>query len=96
MEMIIDFYIKYIDQYFSAAKDLCKSIIKQYAKIGEVKLPIPEYRGFHVRPSTLISKIVLHYGSEVKMKIGDEEYDASSPLELFRVNEKLIPKNVST
>ncbi len=89
MEMIIDFYIKYIDQYFSAAKDLCKSIIKQYAKIGEVKLPIPEYRGFHVRPSTLISKIVLHYGSEVKMKIGDEEYDASSPLELFRVNEKI-------
>jgi len=89
LEMIINFFVKYIYQYFSAAKDLCKSLIKQYAKIGEIKLPIPEYRGFHVRPSTLVSKIVLHYGSEVIMKLADEEYDASSPLELFRVNEKI-------
>ncbi len=89
MEMIIGFDIFYINQYFTAAKTLCKKIIKQYAKIAEIELPIPEYRGFHVRPSTLISKIVLHYGSEVIMLLGSEEYDASSPLELFRVNEKI-------
>ena len=89
MEMIIDFYINYIDKYFSAAKNLCKKIIKQYAQISEIELPIPEYRGFHVRPSTLVSRIVLHYGSEVTMLLGEEEYDASSPLELFRVNEKI-------
>lgn len=89
LDMIINFFIKYIDQYFAAAKNLCKSIIKQYAEIGEIDLPIPEYRGFHVRPSTLIAKIVLHYGSRVTMIIDNESYDASNPLELFRVNEKI-------
>lgn len=89
LDMIINFFIRYTHQYFSAAKNLCKSIIKQYAEIGEIKLPIPVYRGFHVRPSTLVAKIVLHYGSDVRMRIGEEEYDASSPLELFRVNEKI-------
>ena len=46
-------------------------------------------RGFHVRPSTLIAKLVLHYGSEVKMILGSETYDATMPLELFRANEKI-------
>ncbi len=89
LDIIITFFIRYINQYFTAAKDLCRTIIKQYAEVGEISLPIPIYRGFHVRPSTLVAKIVLHYGSDVIMKIGDEEYDASSPLELFRVNEKI-------
>ncbi len=89
VSIIINFFIRYTNQYFSAAKDLCKKIIRQYAEVGEISLPIPVYRGFHVRPSTLVAKIVLHYGSDVKMKIGNEEYDASSPLELFRVNEKI-------
>jgi len=52
-------------------------------------VPIPKYRGFHVRPSTLISKIVLHYGSKVQMLLGDEVYDAGSSLDLFRANEKI-------
>ncbi len=89
LDIIINFFIRYTNQYFSAAKDLCKTIIKQYAEVGEISLPIPIYRGFHVRPSTLVAKIVLHYGSDVTMRIGDEVYDASSPLELFRVNEKI-------
>ena len=89
LDIIINFFIRYINQYFFSAKNLCKTIIKQYAEVGEISLPIPMYRGIQVRPSTLVAKIVLHYGSDVKMKIGDEEYDASSPLELFRVNEKI-------
>jgi hypothetical protein len=42
-----------------------------------------------VRPSTLISKLVLHYGSKVQMLLGDEVYDAGSSLDLFRANEKI-------
>jgi len=41
------------------------------------------------RPSTLISKLVLHYGSKVQMLLGDEVYDASFSLDLFRANEKI-------
>jgi hypothetical protein len=41
------------------------------------------------RPSTLIAKIAIHYGSEVTMLLGSAVYDASLPLELFRANEEL-------
>ncbi|MCY2925268.1 MAG: hypothetical protein NT031_07495 [Planctomycetota bacterium] len=54
-----------------------------------MSVPVPRYRGFHVRPSTLVAKIVLHYGSDVRMLLDDEEYDASTPIEIFRANEKI-------
>jgi hypothetical protein len=50
---------------------------------------VPPYRGFHVRPSTLIAKVALHYGSAIQMQLDEEVYDASSPLGLFRANEKI-------
>ena len=89
LSMLIDFFLNFSDLYFTAAKNLCKSIISEYAEEGKIEVGIPNYRGYHVRPSTLISKIVLHYGSKVIMRMGDEQYDASSPLELFRANEKI-------
>jgi hypothetical protein len=36
-----------------------------------------------------VAKIVHHYGSEVTMELGGETYDAGTPLELFRANEKI-------
>ena len=89
LSILIEFFLGFSDQYFTAAKNLCKSIISEYAEEGEIEVGIPNYRGFHVRPSTLISKIVHHYGSKVTMEMGNEKYDASSPLELFRANEKI-------
>lgn len=89
LSILIDFFLSFSDLYFAAAKNLCKSIISEYAEEGKIEVGIPNYRGFHIRPSTLISKIVLHYGSKVTMKMGNEQYDASSPLELFRANEKI-------
>jgi hypothetical protein len=64
-------------------------MLKRYAEVGQLEVAIPQYRGFHVRPSTLISKLVLHYGSEVVMRLGGDVYDASSALDLFRANEKI-------
>src|SRR4030042_657146 len=74
---------------YRCAEPLCHEKLNRYAKIGEVEVPVPSYRGFHVRPSTLIAKIVLHYGSDVQMELDGEIYDASSPLGLFRANEKI-------
>ena len=89
LSILIEFFLQFSDLYFTAAKNLCKSIITEYAEEGEIEVGIPNYRGFHVRPSTLISKIALHYGSKVIMEMGDEKYDVSKPLELFRANEKI-------
>jgi hypothetical protein len=86
---MMDYSITFIDQYIGSAVDLCQEILKRYAEVGQVEVPIPKYRGFHVRPSTMIAKLVLHYGSKVQMHLVDEVYDASSPLDLFRANEKI-------
>lgn len=85
----MNYAITFIDQYIGCAADLCREMLKRYAEVGEIEVEIPKYRGFHVRPSTLVSKLVLHYGSKVDMRLADQVYDAGSSLDLFRANEKI-------
>ena len=87
--VLMNYPITHISLYIDCAEHLCHEMLKRYAEIGRVEVPVPAYRGFHVRPSTLISKLVLHYGSEVQMQMDEEVYNAGSSLELFRANEKI-------
>ncbi len=89
LDILMRYSVTHINLYIGCAEHLCHEMLNRYAEIGEVVVPVPPYRGFHVRPSTLIAKLVLHYGSAVKMELDDEVYDASSPLGLFRANEKI-------
>jgi hypothetical protein len=89
LSILMNYCIRHIGLYISCAEDFCHEMLKRYAEIGKIEVPIPPYRGFHVRPATLISKLVLHYGSEVKMQLEGDVYDAGSTLELFRANEKI-------
>jgi hypothetical protein len=86
---LMNYCIAHIGLYIACAERLCQKMLKHYAEIGEIEVSVPQYRGFHVRPSTLISTIVLHYGSDIRMKLDEEVYNAASPLELFRANEKI-------
>jgi hypothetical protein len=87
--VLVNYSVAFIDLYTSRAVSLCQEMLKRYAEVGQIEVPIPKYRGFHVRPSTLIAKLVLHYGSKVQMRLGEEVYDAGSSLDLFRANEKI-------
>jgi len=89
LETLIRYSIHFVSQYLNCAELLCQNMLKRYTEAGQIEVRVPPYRGFHVRPSTLISKLVLHYGSDVQMKLDNDTYDASSPLELFRANEKI-------
>jgi hypothetical protein len=86
---LMEYSIFYAGEYLACGQQLCRELLKRYAEADLIELPIPPCRGFHVRPATLVAKIVLHYGSEVHMELDGDRYDASSPLELFRVNEKI-------
>lgn len=86
---LTDYSISFVIQYLTCAERLCREMLKRYTEIEHIEVTVPQYRGFHVRPSTLISKLVLHYGSTVEMRLAEERYDAGSPLELFRANEKI-------
>jgi hypothetical protein len=76
-------------RYVQVGRTLSQQLLRRYAVQGEITVPIPRYRGFHVRPSTLVAKVAYHYGSAVSMTLEGETYDASSPLELFRANEAI-------
>jgi hypothetical protein len=89
LDNLLNYTIRFSALYLSAAKNLSQEMIRRYTEISSISVPIPKYRGFHVRPSTLIARIVMHYGSDLTMRLGDERYDASFPLELFRANEKI-------
>ncbi len=89
LSALMTYAITFIDQYIGCATNLCQTMLQRYAEVGEIQVAIPKYRGFHVRPSTLVSKLVLHYGSKVQMRLDDQTYDASSSLDLFRANEKI-------
>ena len=76
---IISFAFYYIDLFLKEGAVLCREILKDYLREGEESLPVPPYRGFHVRPSTLVSRIIRHYGSEITMILEEDEYNPASP-----------------
>jgi hypothetical protein len=79
-------------RYVHVGRTLAQQLLRRYAEQGEITVPVPRYRGFHVRPSTLVASVAYHYGSAVSMTLEDETYDAASPLELFRANELINAK----
>ena len=92
LNLIVNYCLFHCYSHLEKGNDFAKAFLKSYVVIESVSVPIPIYMGFHVRPATLVMKIVKHYGSEVKMQIDDEIYDAGSALDLFRANEKISAK----
>jgi hypothetical protein len=89
LEVLFGYSLAFSSRFILATRALCHEMLKRYAIQGRVTVPVPRYRGFHVRPSTLIAKIVSHYGSQVTMELEGELYNAGVTLDLFRANEKI-------
>ena len=89
LDVLFTYLLSYARKYLESAQHLCRTMIKGYSEQREISVPIPNYRGFHVRPSALISTIVRHYGSSVTMILNDKEYNAGVSLDLFRANEEI-------
>lgn len=89
LQVLIRYAIGYTVVHTLAARDLCQSMLRRYVEETAINVSIPVYRGFHVRPATLAASIVQHYGTDVRMQLGDESVNVAIPLELFRINEKI-------
>jgi len=84
--ILTHYLTRYCFEFLESARGLCQRMLKEYAVVDTMEIPIPAFFGFHVRPSTLVTTIVHHYGSDVTM-ILDKDYDASVTLNLFLANE---------
>jgi len=89
LNVLIHYSVAFASRYITRTRNLCHEMLRRYAIQGRIIVPAPRYRGFHVRPSTLVAKIVSHYGSEVHMNLTGETYNAGITLDLFRANEKI-------
>ncbi len=89
LDLMGNYALFYCTHFLREGKRLSEDAVMDYAQIISKRIPIPIYRGFHVRPSTYIAKIVRHYGADVQMHLGDEVYDASCVFDLFRANEEI-------
>jgi hypothetical protein len=89
LDLLLGYALAYASRYIRAGRELCHEMLRRYAVQDQVTLAIPRYRGFHVRPSTLLARIVAHYGCEVRMDLEQESFNAGFTLDLFRANEKI-------
>ena len=89
MATLFGYALAFASDYLAGGQSLCQDILRRYAELAELQVPVPTYRGFHVRPSNLVARIVAHYGSAVVMDLGGTRFDAASPFELFRANETI-------
>lgn len=92
LDCIVNYCLFHCYRYLERGKDVASDFLKRYVVVDSIEVNTPTYMGFHVRPASLIMKIVKHYGSEVKMQFDDEVYDAGSALDIFRANEKISAK----
>ena len=82
LEYIINWALCYCRRFVTYGKDLAEEILADYSSKGLVELNIPQKMGFHLRPATLVAKVVNYYGSKVEMIVGEDKFDASSILSL--------------
>ncbi len=78
----VNYGVFYAHQFLSAGKSLAEEILKENIYKSSIKVQIPETRGFHCRPSLLVSKIVNYHGGQVELCLGDQRFDAGSVLDM--------------
>ncbi|MBO4344553.1 MAG: hypothetical protein J5833_02280 [Victivallales bacterium] len=91
-DSIISYLAHYIEFFMEEARHLCSMLLTKYCVQKTVEVKTPPYVGFHVRPSSLIAAIVVHYGCAVHMRLWDTEYDASVPFNIMMANNFLDQK----
>jgi hypothetical protein len=89
LDVMGNYALFYCTKFLQYGKQLSEDAVMEYAQVTSKRIPIPIYRGFHVRPSTYIAKIIHRYGANVQMYLGDEVYDAGCVFDLFRANEEI-------
>jgi hypothetical protein len=96
LDRTINYGFFWVYYFLNTGKDLAKEIINQYAERTSIRAGIPVMRGFHLRPSLLVAKIVNHYGGPVELCVGEENrYDASSVLDIQYAGGQIAKDNIT-
>ncbi|MDZ7665335.1 MAG: HPr family phosphocarrier protein [Desulfotignum sp.] len=82
LDRAVNFCLYYAWKFLSSGKQVASQIMNRNMETGAIEVGIPMDRGFHSRPSLLVAKIVQYYGGEVILHVGEDQFDASSVLDI--------------
>ncbi len=83
LDTIINFALYYYTDFVKHGVSLAESIVEKYTVVESIILKVPQGLGFHLRPSTLVAKVVNNYGTKTTMMINGKEFDASRVIDLM-------------
>jgi len=90
----VNWALHYANQIMETSRVLADELLKEYTSIDSIELPVPKELGFHLRPSTLVAKVVNHYGSDVYMIVGEDRFDAKSILSITWAGGKIAREKI--
>jgi len=82
IDRAVNFCLYYAGKFLSSGKEVACRVLNENMETSAIEVGIPKDRGFHSRPSLLVAKIVQHYGGEVNLHVGEDQFDASSVLDI--------------
>ena len=82
LDRSVNYCLFYTAKFLSSGKEVASKILNENMETSTIEVGIPKDRGFHSRPSLLVAKIVQHYGGEVQLLVGEDQFDASSVLDI--------------
>ena len=86
LDKIINFGFFYSQYFINEGNILADEILKYFAKVVTVELPIPKPLGFHARPCTLVSIIARqHEDMDLFIVIDDKKFSAKSVMSLLQL-----------
>ena len=96
LESTLNFSLYYAHAYLQEGTAQAHRILEAYTEIDTLELKVPEGLGFHLRPSTLVAKVVNYYGSTVVMIVKDKRFNACSPIEMMWAGGMLKREKIDT
>ena len=94
LDRTINYGLYYVCHYLNTGKKLAKEILNENIDRSSVRVGIPVKRGFHLRPSLLVAKIVQEYGGQVEMCVDSDRFDASSVLDIQWAGGKIAKEQI--
>ena len=96
LDRAVNYCLFYAGKFLSSGKEVATRILNENMETSEIEVGIPKDRGFHSRPSLLVAKIVQHYGGEVNLHVGEDQFDASSVLDIQWAGGKIKKEEIET
>jgi phosphotransferase system HPr-like phosphotransfer protein len=83
LDTIINFALYYYSLFIKGGLSLAESIVAHYTVVDSIILNVPQGLGFHLRPSTLVAKVVNNYGTKTVLVVNNKEFDAASVIDMM-------------